>query len=122
MAWIPKGGTDTMTHDPKAASWREVLEKTIELGLGAALLTREAVSKVVEDLVKRGAVTREEGKRLVSHMLERGKAQREKMETLIADITERALARADLARRSTVEELQQRVAALEDQLKRARQG
>jgi len=111
-----------MTDEPRAASWRELLEKTVELGLGAALLTREAIAKLVEDLVKRGAVTREEGKKLLADMLEKGKGQKSKMESFIAEVAEQVLARADLAHRSTVEELQRRVAALEEQLERERGG
>jgi len=106
-----------MTHEPTTASWRELLEKTVELGLGAALLTREAIARLVEDLVKRGAVTREDGKRLLEEMLEKGKGQKKKMESFVAEVVERALVRADLARRSAVEDLEQRIAALEDQLK-----
>jgi len=111
-----------MPSDSRIASWRELLEKTIELGLGAALLTKDAAAKLVDDLVKRGAITKEEGGKLVSDMMEKGKGQKEKMESLIRQTVERLLAKADMARRSSVEEIEKRVAALEEELRRTRQS
>jgi polyhydroxyalkanoate synthesis regulator phasin len=111
-----------VTDDPKVASWHELLDKTIELGLGAALLTKDAIAKLVEDLVKRGAVTREDGKKLVGEMVERGKTQKEKMEVFVAEVAERVLDRADLARRSSVEQLEKRMTALEEELARKSAG
>ncbi len=111
-----------MADQSKITSWRELLEKTIELGLGAALLTKEAASKLVDDLVKRGAVTRDEGKKLVDQMLEKGRGQKEKMETFVAEVAERVVNRADLARRPSVEDLERRVAALEERLKQEQGG
>jgi len=105
-----------MTDDTKIASWRELLEKTIELGLGAALLTRESASNIIDDLVKRGAVSKDEGKKLVSHMMERGQSQREKIEEFVSEAVERAMSKGDVARRSTLEKLEERLAALENKL------
>lgn len=107
-----------MSEKPKAASWSDMLEKTVELGLGAALLTKEHATKLIDDLVKRGAVRREEAGTLVSDMMEKGKAQKEKMESFVADVAERALARADVARRTTLEDLEKRIAELEKRINR----
>jgi len=99
-----------------------MLEKTVELGLGAALLTKDAAGKLVEDLVKRGKISKEEGSKLVSEMVEKGKGQKAKSEQLIAESGERVLTKADLARRSSLEELERRVAALEGKSERKRGG
>jgi polyhydroxyalkanoate synthesis regulator phasin len=106
-----------MTDQAKMGSWRDLLEKTIELGLGAALLTKEAAGQLVDDLVKRGAVTKEDGKKLVAEMLEKGKGQKEKMDQFVAEVVDRMLKKADLARQSTVAELERRLAALEERLR-----
>lgn len=97
-------------------SWRELFEKTVELGLGAALLTKESAQRLVDELVKKGDVSREEGKKLVSDMLEKGKGQKEKMEGFVADIVQRMIEKANVARNSRVDELEQRLAALEQRL------
>ena len=105
-----------MSKEPKITSWRELLERTIELGLGAALLTKESATKLVDELVKRGDVSREEGKKLVSDMLEKGRGQKKRMEDFVAGVVERALAKADVARRSELDGLQRRVAELEGRM------
>ncbi len=106
-----------MSDQAKMGSWRELLEKTVELGLGAALLTKEAAGQLVDDLVKRGAVSKEEGKKLAAEMLEKGKCQKEKMDQFVAEVVDRMLKKADLARQSKVAEMERRLAALEDRLR-----
>jgi polyhydroxyalkanoate synthesis regulator phasin len=106
-----------MSDKPTTPSWRELFEKTVDLGLGAALLTKEAAGRLVDDLVKRGTMTKEDGQKLVSQMLEKGKQQKEKMDTLVHQAIERMVARGDLARQSALEQLERRVKALEEELK-----
>jgi len=111
-----------MAEEAKDTSWRDLLEKTVELGLGAAELTTEAARKLVDDLVKRGAVTSEDGRKLLADMLERGKAQKEKTDRYVASVVEKLLTRADLARRSALEALERRVAELEQRLSGEQRG
>jgi polyhydroxyalkanoate synthesis regulator phasin len=106
-----------MSEEKKVTSWRQLFDQMIELGLGAALLTKETAAKWAEELVKRGDVSREEGKKLVSEMMEKGRGQKAKMESFVTDVVERVLARSDLARRSKMEDLERRVAALEERLR-----
>jgi len=109
-----------MPEDPKEVSWRDLLEKTVDLGLGAALLTKEALTKLIEDLVRRGSVSKDEGQKMVSEMLEKGKQQKARMEDLVRHMVDRVLAQANLARQSKLEELERRVAELENELRRTR--
>jgi len=108
-----------MAEEHKVVSWRDLLEKTVDLGLGAALLTKEAATKLVEDLVKRGSMSKEEGHKAVCDMLEKGKEQKARMENLVRQTVDRMLAQADLARQSSMQELERRVRDLERELKRA---
>jgi polyhydroxyalkanoate synthesis regulator phasin len=108
-----------MAEEHKVVSWRDLLEKTVDLGLGAALLTKEAATKLVEDLVKRGSMSKEEGHKVVCDMLEKGKEQKARMESLVRQTVDRMLAQADLARQSSMQELERRVRDLERELKRA---
>lgn len=110
-----------MAEERKHVSWRELLEKTIDLGLGAALLTKEAATKLVDDVVRRGSLSKEEGQKLVSELLEKGQAQKEKMEGFVRETLEGLLSRMDLARQSTVTELRQRVVEMEEELRRLRE-
>ncbi len=111
--------TDKRDSDKgQVLSWHELLEKAVELGLGAALLTKETAGHLADDLVKRGAMTKDEGKKLVSDLLEKGKGQKEKMEEQLTKLVTRVIERSDLARESAVAELERRVAALEAKMEK----
>jgi len=111
-----------MSEQQNTATWRDMLDKMMELGLGAALLTKDAATKLVDDLVKRGSMTGEDGKRLFNEMMEKGRVQKERMDELIAETVNRLLEKSDVARRSHLEALEQRIAALESQLRARTQG
>jgi polyhydroxyalkanoate synthesis regulator phasin len=105
-----------MSGETKVGSWRELFEKTVEIGLGAALLTKESATKLVDDLIQRGAVTKDEGKKLVTDMLEKGKTQKVKMEDFVVEVVHRVMDKADVARRTHIEQLEHRLAQLEERL------
>ncbi len=111
-----------MSGDQRQVSWHELFEKTIDLGLGAALLTKEAATKLVDDLVKRGSMSKDEGQKMVNDMLEKGKEQKAKIEGFVHQTVDKMLAGADLARQSSIEELERRVVDLEKELKKEREG
>jgi polyhydroxyalkanoate synthesis regulator phasin len=101
-------------------SWRELLDRSIDLGVGAVLLTKEAAEKAVNELVAKGEVSRQEGKQLLARVMERGKEQKERLEAVVKEAVDRAIEKADLARaselrhaRALVAELQQRLDRLE---------
>lgn len=101
-------------HDARRANtWGELFLQAVELGLGAATLTVETAQKVVNDLVRRGEVTKEEGPGLVERLMQMGREQREQLGRAVEHGVENAMIRMDLARRSDLEVLRQRVAHLE---------
>lgn len=111
-----------MSNEKKIGSWHELLEKTIDLGLGAVMLTKESAIKLADEMVKRGDVTKEEGKKLVADLMEKGKDQKEKLEDFIADIVQRAMEKADIAKQSHIENLEQRIAELEERLNKPQES
>jgi polyhydroxyalkanoate synthesis regulator phasin len=67
-------------------------------------------------------MSKDEGQKMLSEMLEKGKEQKAKMEGLVHQTVDKMLAQADLARQSSIDTLEQRVAELERELKRARRA
>ncbi len=108
--------------EEQTTTWRDMFDRMLELGLGAALLTKEAASKLVDDMVKRGSVSKEDGKKLFHEMMEKGRLQKERMDEVIAETVSHLLEKSDLARRSQVEALEKRLAALEADLHARPQG
>ena len=97
----------------RVSSWGELFERSIELGLGAAMLTAETAQKMVNDMVNRGQVAREESTGMVDRLLEMGREQREMLRETIDHSTERMVGRMNLARQDEVAELRRRVEELE---------
>lgn len=95
------------------SSWSDLLVRSLELGLGAATLTLDTAQRLVNDLIGRGQMTREEGASVVDRLMAIGRDQRTQLMDMIDRGTERAMTRMDLARRSDLEALRQRVAELE---------
>jgi len=98
------------------SSWSELVMRTMELGIGAAILTADTAQHVVNDLVNRGHLAREESASMVDRLLEEGREQRAMLTEAIERSMKRALDQMDLARGSEVEALRKRVMELEMQM------
>jgi polyhydroxyalkanoate synthesis regulator phasin len=55
------------------SSLRDVIEKTLLLGLGAAALTRDRVQRVADEFVRRGQLSAEEGREMVEDLATRSR-------------------------------------------------
>jgi len=107
-----------MAEEKKAPTLRDLFLRSVEVGLGAAALTRETAQKVVDELVAKGAVSRAEARETVSELLERGQRQKEQLDQYLAGVVSGVLEKADLARASQVRKLEARIAELEARLLR----
>lgn len=99
--------------DKRVSSWTELFERSIELGLGAAMLTAESAQKLVNDMVNRGQVPREESTSMVDRLLTMGREQRDMLRDTIEKTTERMMTRMNMARQDEVDALRKRVDDLE---------
>ena len=101
------------TRGRRIATWAEFFERSIELGLGAAMLTAEGAQRLVSDMVNRGEVAREESTGLVDRLVVIGREQQEALRETIEKTTERMMERMNVARQDEVAALRQRVDDLE---------
>jgi polyhydroxyalkanoate synthesis regulator phasin len=102
-----------MPENDRPTSWGDLLTKTVELGVGALHLTRETGSRLIDELEERGQLTKQQATEFVDRMREVGREQQHHIEGMINRAVERALDRADVARRSEIDALKERIAALE---------
>jgi polyhydroxyalkanoate synthesis regulator phasin len=84
----------------------DLLKKSIELGLGALVITRENAEKVTNDLVKKGKLKKYEGNSLIQEMIKKGKLEEKKIEADVAKIVSKTLVKLDLARKADVRRLE----------------
>ncbi len=102
-----------MPETTKPVNWRDLLSRTAELGLGAVSLTKESVQKLGKELTEKGHLSKGEAKEALQHLSEAGKKQKAHLEELVEKMVDRALVKANLARRSELKTLEQRLAKLE---------
>jgi len=107
-----------MDSEREHGSWRDLLARSIDLGLGALLLTKEAAQKAMDELISKGHVTKDEGRDLLNRMLERGKEQKERLEQLVRENVAKALEKADLARGRELREARAQITDLQGRLDR----
>lgn len=80
----------------------DLLEKTVNLGVGLFLYSREKVEELVDGLVSRGEVSQKDARRVAGELIQKGREQREEMEKLVRGEISRALDSGNVARKADV--------------------
>ena len=91
-----------------------LLRRSLELGLGAVMLTKEAAEEVLDDLAgQRSEADSDDHQRRLQALADRGRELWGEVEASIRREVAAAVEHAGLVRRSEYEQLLQRVTALE---------
>jgi polyhydroxyalkanoate synthesis regulator phasin len=85
-------------------------------GLGAALITRDKVLEVAQKWVDKGSMTASEAENLADEIMEESKRQARSLGQSIEEAVRSVMKNMELAKASQLEDLEGRVAALEDRL------
>lgn len=93
---------------------KNVLKKTLTLGLGLAVVTKEQVENLVDELVKKGEVSTAESKNLVSEILQKGHEQQQELNSKIRTQIKELLNDLHLASKEDLEDLKRRIKDLEN--------
>lgn len=75
MSDHPSQESSTDTKTGAAQSFRELLEKTFLLGIGAAAITKDRIQELVDEFVRRGQLSGEEGRDMVERLATRSKEE-----------------------------------------------
>ena len=89
-----------------------VIENSLLLGFGVLSLTREKAEAIVDELVKRGEARRGETRELVDRLATRGDEERAALSGLVRSEVEKAIGTMNLATKSDVDALGQKLEAL----------
>lgn len=95
---------------------RSLLEKSLDLAFGAALVTREKAQEFVDELIKRGEAAKDESGSLVDDIVRRGHRQREALLAMIQREVGEAVGHVNVANRDEVARLERRIRELETRL------
>jgi polyhydroxyalkanoate synthesis regulator phasin len=94
----------------------ELLRKSLLAGLGAGIITKEKAEETVREFVEQGKLSAEEGGQLVNRLLQSGNKQWEQVQVGVMDAVRKALDSADVASNRHVEDLESRLANVEQRL------
>ncbi len=93
----------------------ELVKKTVLAGAGLAVLTAERLEGLFAEWVKKGEITEQEAKEAVADLTEKSKQARRDLEDWLEKQVARALGRLSLPTRMEIEELERRIARLEQE-------
>jgi polyhydroxyalkanoate synthesis regulator phasin len=94
----------------------DVLKKTFALGLGACALCVEELKRLADEMVSRGETTTEEARKFVDEMTKRAEEEKSAIQNWMREQASKILEQAGAAHEARVEELERRIATLEEKL------
>ena len=94
----------------------DLLRKFTLAGIGVLSFTREKAEQLAKELVDKGHASTEEARRFVDELVARGEKEREELRSRIGSAIKKHRDEWDLARRSDVVDLQERVRRLEERV------
>ena len=97
---------------------KDILQKAWYFGLGVCDFTREKVEPLVEEMVRRGEISQQESPEAVKELLGRAQEVQAAVVDKVKELVNKALAEARPAKAADLEALEQRVAALEEEVRK----
>ena len=97
---------------------KDLLQKAWYFGLGVFDFTREKVEPLVDEMVRRGEISQQESPEAVKELLARAQEVQADLWEKIKELVNKALAEARPAKAADLEALEQRVAALEEEVRK----
>jgi polyhydroxyalkanoate synthesis regulator phasin len=108
--------------EPGRSSSRELMERLLLAGVGAAALTAERVESLADELAERGGMTRDEARSLLEDAVTRWRGDATRVTERAGESLQSLFAQLGLVTRDEFEELELRVAQLEHRLRLAEEA
>jgi len=83
---------------------KELIDKSLNFGLGLAVYSREKIEELVEELVQKGEVAKKDARELAGDLVKKGEEQRKEVQKLVHDEVTKILDKMDLARKSDIKD------------------
>ncbi len=104
------------TPTQEAAGLRDVIERTLLVGLGAAALTKDRAQKVVDEFVRRGQLSAEEGRDMVEGLASRSRDEARSVLKSADSSVQTVFRELGIASRREVEDMDFRLRQIEHRL------
>ena len=93
----------------------DMIQKVINLGFGALIVTKENVEELIDEMVKKGEIKKDEAKAQVNELFKKVLSSKKEIETKIEKIVENVLHKLDIPTRNELQQMQKK---LEEIIKR----
>lgn len=93
-----------------------MLKQLLYAGIGLAAITKEKAEELVAELVKKGEMSTDEGKDLLNSLRSRIQEESDRLKERINEQVERTINSMNLARKSDIDEVLDRLEKLEKRL------
>jgi polyhydroxyalkanoate synthesis regulator phasin len=94
----------------------EFVKKTLMAGVGLAALTRDKVEELGKELAAQAKLSEQEGKKLIADLVQRSEQARNDLNGRVEKLVAQTLEKMHLPTRESIDQLKQRVEALERKL------
>ena len=91
---------------------KEFFTQLVNLGLGAATVTRDAAQKLVNELIEKGEMTRKEGDEFIDKLTKRGQEAKKEFEDKVEKIIKNILKKLNVPTREEIDEIKQKLDSL----------
>lgn len=95
---------------------KDTIGRAVSLGLGLAVAGKEQVEKTIDELVRRGELSQAESGSLSDELVRKGEEARDRLEAIVKKRVREMVGDAGWATRTQLEQLESRIAALEERL------
>lgn len=99
---------------------KDILSKTMYLGLGLAAMTKERIDKFAKEVAERTDMTEEQGRKFVEYLQEESEKSKDRLQKAVDERVDKAMNKLPGIKR--VKELEGRVGELEDRLAKHEAG
>ena len=91
---------------------KEFFTQLINLGLGAAAITRDAAQKLVNELIEKGEMTRKEGDEFIDKLAKRGQEAKKEFENKVEKVIQDILKKLKVPTRKEIDKIKQKLDSL----------
>jgi poly(hydroxyalkanoate) granule-associated protein len=93
----------------------DLLKKTVLAGIGAVSLTKDKAKELADELVERGEMDESDEAEFIKELMDKSEKKKEELEGTIEEKVNETFEKMDIASKSDVEELKDKVQQLLDQ-------
>ena len=93
-----------------------IIDRAINIGLGAIFLTKEKAELFYDELVERGEMNREEAKQAMDDMMQKGEEQREEIRRMVKEEIDSWKNKLGFVTKADLDKLSDRIKELESKL------